>query len=136
MRNLLQSIEKSGGIDALKRNGIIKLRANGFMDLVIEHVGKGPRGLHTISVAHYYLQNGDMMRDPEIVFEVSFEEEKGKKYLELNPIEFRQDGALSIKQILVWNSDVGLLHRPKLIRSVKSFSIQWDKNLKAQGFFK
>ena len=33
-------------------------------------VGPGPRGLPTVSVAHYYTQNGDLMRDPEMVFEV------------------------------------------------------------------
>jgi hypothetical protein len=40
------------------------------MRLVIEHVGTGLRGGELVSVAHYGVQNGDPMRDPEIVFEV------------------------------------------------------------------
>lgn len=30
---------------------------------------RGPNGLHAISVAHYGEQNGDLMRDPEMIFE-------------------------------------------------------------------
>jgi hypothetical protein len=41
------------------------------MRLVIEYLGEGPRGLPSISVAHYCQQNGDLMRDPEMVFEVN-----------------------------------------------------------------
>jgi hypothetical protein len=36
----------------------------------IERVGAGPRGGELVSVAHYGELNGDLMRDPEIVFEV------------------------------------------------------------------
>src|SRR5262249_513506 len=42
-----------------------------FMRLVIEHIGTGPRGGELVSVAHYGEQAGDLMRDPEIVFEVA-----------------------------------------------------------------
>ncbi len=40
------------------------------MTLVIEDTQeRGPNGLPAISVAHYGEQNGDLMRDPEMVFE-------------------------------------------------------------------
>jgi hypothetical protein len=45
------------------------------MRLVVEYIGQGPRGLPAIAVAHYYEQNGDAMRDPEMVFEVNPDEE-------------------------------------------------------------
>lgn len=42
------------------------------MALVIEATPEpGPLGLPAISVAHYGEQNGDLMRDPEMCFELS-----------------------------------------------------------------
>ena len=40
------------------------------MRLVIEHVGTGPRGMPAVSVAHFHEQEGDLMRDPDMIFEV------------------------------------------------------------------
>jgi hypothetical protein len=43
------------------------------MALVIEATDEsGPSGLPAISVAHYGEQNGDLMRDPEMCFELGF----------------------------------------------------------------
>jgi hypothetical protein len=41
-----------------------------FMRLVIEDIGKGPRRHQAISVAHYFVQNGDLCQDPEMAFEL------------------------------------------------------------------
>src|SRR6516162_8740167 len=70
MRNVQKIINAKGGMAALKRK-YIRLEAPGFMRLAIEHIGTGPRGGELVSVAHYGEQNGDLMRDPEIVFEVA-----------------------------------------------------------------
>jgi len=70
MRNVQKIIDSRGGLTALKQRPI-RLRVPGFMRLVIEHVGTGPRGGELVSVARYGEQNGDLMRDPEIVFEVA-----------------------------------------------------------------
>jgi hypothetical protein len=44
-----------------------------FMPLVIEAVDEsGPCGLPALSVAHYGEQNGDLMRDPEMCFELGY----------------------------------------------------------------
>ena len=69
MKNVQKIIDIRGGLAALKQRPI-RLEVPGFMRLVIEHVGTGPRGGQLVSVAHYGEQNGDLMRDPEIVFEV------------------------------------------------------------------
>jgi hypothetical protein len=47
----------------------MRLKVPGFMRLVIEHVSRGPRGGELVSVAHHRDRNGDVMRDPEVVFE-------------------------------------------------------------------
>jgi hypothetical protein len=70
MRNVQKIIDTRGGLEALKRKSI-RLEVPGFMWLVIEHIGTGPRGGELVSVAHYGELNGDPMRDPEIVFEVA-----------------------------------------------------------------
>jgi hypothetical protein len=44
-----------------------------YMALVIEATDEsGPCGLPAISVCHYGEQNGDLMRDPEMCFELGF----------------------------------------------------------------
>lgn len=39
---------------------------DGYLPLLIEKIGKGPEGYDAFSFTHYYEQNGDRMRDPEI----------------------------------------------------------------------
>ena len=41
----------------------MKFKQDGFDDLVLETIGE-----NEYSIAHYYTQNGDRMRDPEITF--------------------------------------------------------------------
>jgi hypothetical protein len=60
------------------------------MTLVIEDTReRGPNGLHAISVAHYGEQNGDLMRDPEMIFEA----EESRKQMNLVPYYWRNDYA-------------------------------------------
>jgi hypothetical protein len=68
MRTILNILAKAGGWHPglyLKTDNLP------YMELVIEAVGEpGPLGLPAISVAHYGEQNGDLMRDPEMCFEL------------------------------------------------------------------
>jgi hypothetical protein len=49
----------------------LKINNSPYLELVIEAMGEsGPMGLPAISVAHYGQQNGDLMRDPEMCFEL------------------------------------------------------------------
>jgi hypothetical protein len=70
MRNVQKIIHTCGGLEALKHHPI-RLEVPGFMRLVIEYIGRSPRGCDMVSVAHYGELNGDPMRDPEIVFEIA-----------------------------------------------------------------
>jgi hypothetical protein len=98
------------------------------MDLHIEYVGKGPRGGGLVSVAHYYEQNGDMMRDPDMVFEVD------DKMEFWSPISYRQDG-LGVYQEAVSQDEIGQVFlNPRLIKELSAFAKTWDRNLKEQGF--
>ena len=79
-----------------------------YMRLVIEVVGK-----EQVSVAHYYTQNGDAMRDPEIVF--------GVHWL---PIEITQDPVGIYRR-----SDPGYY-----LRGVVGLAHMWAMNIRQQGF--
>jgi hypothetical protein len=64
-------------LDILRRAGgwhpglYLKITNPPYLELVIEAVDEsGPMGLPAISVAHYGQQNGDLMRDPEMCFEL------------------------------------------------------------------
>jgi Domain of unknown function (DUF6908) len=72
VKNVANIIETYGGLEWLRQPGnYIRLENPPYMRLVIEHIGDGPRGMLAIAVAHYHEQNGDAMRDPEMVFEVN-----------------------------------------------------------------
>lgn len=140
MKVIQEIIEREGGLERLTtQDGFyIRLERSGYMPLVIEHIGTGPRGLPLISVAHYYMQNGDAMRDPEITFEivkdpVTIQQLRRGEWRFL-PVSYRQDGA-GIYQDLAWKNDAGVIfHRPQEVRGVLSFVSFWNKNIRAQGF--
>src|SRR5690349_5579060 len=67
MKNVKAIIDLFGGLASFRH---VRLECKGFMPLVVEAIGPGPRGLPMVSVAHYYEQNGDLMKDPDMVFEV------------------------------------------------------------------
>lgn len=91
----------------------VKYESNGYEDLVIEKVGE-----EEYSIAHYYLKNGDMMRDPELTFAV---ENNG-----IVPITFLQD-------------DMGVYYRvedvsKEIVEDLKEFLSIWFSNITSQGY--
>ena len=76
MKTVAKIIAAYGGLERFRQPGkYIRIENPPYMRLVVEYIGQGPRGLPAISVAHYYEQNGDAMRDPEMVFEVNPDED-------------------------------------------------------------
>jgi hypothetical protein len=103
-----------------------------WMPLDIEEIGiSGPNGLPTISVAHYGQQNGDPMRDPEMLFEVCREGNE----IALDPYYWRND-YLGIEQYSSYRDDEQkLITLPGLVRRHEQFAHTWDRNLRQQGFY-
>ena len=100
-----------------------------FMELVIEAMDEsGPMGLPAISVAHYGEQNGDLMRDPEMCFELGVAGEA-----HLSAFYYRND-YLGIEQ---WSRNViegDYVHLIALHAQHERFAKTWDSNLRSQGF--
>lgn len=144
MRNVLKLIEENGGLDELKNRGL-RIKNEVYMDLVIEYIGPGPRGKDAVSVAHYYIQEGDMMRDPEVCFELveefGLKKIKGintvQKELKMVPYLFVQNGYLERYYEVYLLREDGTIKAMslKLQKSIQSFCNQWDRNLVDQKFF-
>lgn len=103
-----------------------------WMPLDIEEIGiSGPDGLPTISVAHYGTQNGDLMRDPEMLFELRRE----GSGIVLDPYYWRND-YLGIEQYSSYRDDEQKLFTlAGLKRRHEQFARIWDRNLRAEGYY-
>ena len=126
MKNVRAIIEVLGGMDTLRQNPI-SLRVPAFMPLSIEVIGRGPRGGILLSVMHWFEQNGDLMRDPDIEVEIVPE---SAAWL---PVSYRQD-SLGIFQEAVVVVDGQMRENTKLVRDLLSFMEMWDENIGDQGF--
>jgi len=124
MKNVKAIIDLFGGLASFPH---VRLECKGFMPLAVEAIGPGPRQLPMVSVAHYYEQNGDLMKDPEMVFEV---DTAGT----FHPVSFQEDN-LGIFHEAVFTNDTGqVMVRPRPVNGLVAFARQWDKNLKEKGF--
>ena len=125
MQTLLEIIRRAGGWNP----GLyLKIENAPYMALVIEATDSGPSGLPAISVAHYGEQNGDLMRDPEMCFELASEEGP-----QLDPFYFRND-YIGLEQWSRTFSDGQYVRLRHLHDQHKQFANQWDNNLRLQGF--
>jgi len=94
------------------------------MSVHVEHIGMcSLRPM--FSAAHYYEQNGDLMKDPDMVF-IRAEDE-------YYPLEFQQDN-LGLYQCTVrWNSDGQVESvNQKLQQSLANFTGEWMSNIRQQ----
>jgi hypothetical protein len=126
VKNVQAIIDVFGGLEKLKDNPI-SLKVPGFMPLSVEIVGKGPRGGPLISIMHTYEQNGDLMRDPDLVVELI---PPVNWWL---PISFQQDNLGIFQEAVVLDGDRLITHS-RLVDSLKAFMAEWDRNIGEQGF--
>lgn len=105
----------------------VRIQNAPYMPLVIERIGDGPNGLPAVSVTHYGEQNGDLMRDPEMCFEVT---EQGKWF----PYYFRNDYMGVEQEVYCRDAANRLLVRPRLKRDLEAFARMWSRNIREQGF--
>jgi len=128
MTTLLSILEKAGGY---RPSLYLRIENPPYMALVIEATPEpGPLGLAAISVAHYGEQNGDLMRDPEMCFELS--KPIGTK-LTLEAFYWRND-YLGVEQ---WSRSIVRGHYVALLDLHKQhelFATEWDNVLRLQGF--
>ena len=95
-----------------------------FMAVHVELVNECKLG-QIYSVTHYYEQEGDLMRDPDMEF---IKGEDGEYY----PISFWQDAPLKRDEAVEWEDGEIKGIRPKLQAQLATFANLWMKNIKEQ----
>jgi len=126
MQTILQILKMAGGwYPGLS----LKIENLPYMALVIEAMDEsGPMGLPAISVCHYGEQNGDLMRDPEMCFELGL-----IGGVHLNPFLYRND-YMDVEQLSRNIVRDHYVHLIELHKQHERFAKQWDNNLRLQGF--
>jgi hypothetical protein len=125
MKSIEEIVQVTGGWDRL-RSRPLKIEVEGFLPLCIEVIGKGPRGGMLVSIAHYFLQNGDLMADPDLTIEAQAD----GTWL---PVAYQQDG-LGIYQEAVFLDGDKVIVQQKLVNDLLAFMRLWDRNINEQGF--
>ena len=129
MKTILQIIEDAGGLAAFTW---ARIENPPFMLLVIESLGEpGPNGHRALSIAHYGEQNGDLMRDPEMCFELT---ELPDSSLTLNAFYWRNDYAGIEEWSRYRQNDLPMTRSVTHAEHV-AFAAQWSQNLIDQDFF-
>ncbi len=100
----------------------LRIENNPYLPLVVEKLD----GQSLISLCHYGVQNGDLMRDPEVVFKIEKETAK--------PVYYRNDYA-GFEHATIEEQFGDVPVKPGLQKSLDSFCRMWWKNIKEQGFF-
>lgn len=117
--------------DLLGNDTAVRLTVTGYMPLSIEHIGQSTEGNRLIAISHTGEQNGDLMRDPEMVFEIHTYTSSGMA----EPLSFRNDYMGIMQEIYRYDDDGKKTHvNAKLKQDLKSFAKTWFQNLKDQGF--
>ena len=109
----------------------VRIRVEGYMPLSIEAIGTSADGNRLISLCHYGEQNGDLMRDPEMVFELFIHGEASAA----EPLSFQNDYMGFVQEVYRYNDTGKKTHvNTRLKAELKSFARTWFTNLKDQGF--
>lgn len=105
--------------------------SEGYMPLSIEFIGYGWQSLPVYSMMHYYIQCGDLMRDPDMTFAVDLDNGK------IIPLTFQQDGASWTPSGTIYQevfSPDCKTYKPRLLTDLDSFLATWSKNILSQRF--
>ena len=73
----------------------VRIHVDGYMPLVVEAIGQSGDGGQLIALSHTTVQNGDLMRDPEIVFEIR---EIAKAHT-AEPLSYRNDFVGTLQEV-------------------------------------
>jgi hypothetical protein len=115
-----------GGVQA------VRITVSGYMPLSVEEIGVSQDGHRLVSLCHYGEQNGDLMRDPDMVFMFhNFPDGAAAE-----PVSFRNDYLGIVQEVYRYDEAGKRTHvLPTLKQELKEFAESWFANLTDQGFF-
>ena len=109
----------------------VRITAEGFMPLSVETIGQSAEGNRLIAICHYGEQHGDLMRDPEMVFELFTHGELSAA----EPLSFQNDYMGLLQEVYRYDEAGKKTHvNARLKQELTSFARTWFTNLKHQGF--
>jgi len=109
----------------------VRLTVDGYMPLSVEDIGQSAEGNRLFAICHYGEQNGDLMRDPEMVFEIHTYASPDMA----EPLSFRNDYMGTMQEVYRYGDDGRKTHvNARLKQDLKFFARTWFNNLKDQGF--
>ena len=115
----------------LSTDTAVCLTVDGYMPLSVENIGTSTVGNRLVAISHTGEQNGDLMRDPEMVFEVH----AWPDVLIAEPLSFRNDYMGIMQEVYRYDDAGNKTHvNSSLKQELRSFARLWFSNLKKQGF--
>ncbi len=115
-----------GGVQA------VRITVRGYLPLSVEEIGSSGDGYRLVSLCHYGEQNGDLMRDPDIVFLVHNVPDGAAA----EPVSFRNDYLGLVQEVYQYDEEGRRTHvLPTLQQDLKEFAGSWFATLRDQGFF-
>ena len=109
----------------------VRLTVKGYMPLSVEDIGQSTDGNRLIAICHYGEQNGDLMRDPEMVFEIHTSAAPDMA----EPLSFRNDYMGLLQEVYRYGADGRKTHvNAKLKQELTSFARMVQKSRTA-GLF-
>ncbi len=110
----------------------VRITVPGYMPLSIEEIGSGEEGHRLVSLCHYGEQNGDLMRDPDMVF--LFHNLPNGSVAE--PVSYRNDYLRVFQEVYRYDETGRRTHvLPRLKQDLREFANTWFATLRDQGFF-
>lgn len=108
----------------------LKMKSGGMMDLNLDMLHERPdTDSYVISIAHNYVQNGDVMADPDMEVEIHPDLKMAEA------LTFQNSGLGLYQRVYEYNENgkkTGV--RPSLKKDLNSFLLQWLRNIDNQGF--
>ncbi len=86
----------------------VRITVPGYMPLSVEEIGSSGDGYRLVSLCHYGEQNGDLMRDPDVLF-LFHNLPDG---MAAEPVAFRNDYLGIVQEVYRYDETGGRTHRP------------------------
>lgn len=95
--------------------------------LTIEKLYDLEDGRTVYSMTHYFKQNGDMMKDPDMEIAVDVKNQM------VEALTFENSGMGIYQEVYLYENGKKM-YRPRLKKELNNFLFQWLKNIKEQGY--
>ena len=110
----------------------VRITVPGYLPLSVEEIGTSRDGHRLVSLCQYGEQNGDLMRDPDIVFQFH----NLPDGMAAEPVSFRNDYLGIVQDVYRYDETGRRTHVvSSLKQDLKEFARAWFVSLREQGFF-